>query len=122
MGINLTGVIGAVVKEALAQQSQKSTNDMKPSDVKTIEPAVTKAVEKEIAPIIENQTNNEPLWKSRVMRGTVGTIVVIAATAFADWYSDGVITTEAISGYVTAAMTAAYAVYGRLTSKAAPTI
>lgn len=118
--------IGLTVTKALNEQSQKGSNDLKPSDVPKIEPAVTKQVEQEVAkqlqPVVENMMNNEPLWKSRVMRGLVGALFSTAWLAFNDWQDDGSITLEAGYGYVTAIFTTGYAIYGRLTGSGTPTI
>lgn len=122
MGIDIGSIIKTTITEGLKQAAENKNNSLEHKDVTKVATTVTAQVNKELTAVIVNQTNNEPLWKSRVLRGTIGAIVVIAATAFADWYADGVITTEAASGYVTAVLSAAYAVYGRMSTQAAPVI
>lgn len=120
--IDIGGLVGAVVKEALTQQAAKPTTEMTPKDVAKVEPAVTKAVEQAVAPVVENLTNSEPWYKSRILRGAAWAICTTAYLAFTDWNADGVITNEALGSYVSALAANAFIIYGRLTSSGTPVV
>lgn len=61
--------VKGILSNALHLEALKSTNDMKPTDaakvVEVAAPKIEAAVNKEVGAIIENVTNQEPLWKSR---------------------------------------------------------
>lgn len=84
---------------------------------------VASAVTKELAPVILNQTNSEPLHKSRIMRG-----LLLAAVGVVGGFL-GLNITEGDLEQGIHAVTALievigilYAVYGRITSKGTPKI
>lgn len=58
-----------IVSNVLQAEAQKTTNDMKATDAakvaETAVPKIEAAVNKEVGAIIENATNQEPLWRSR---------------------------------------------------------
>ena len=86
-------------------------------------PAVAKQITQDLAPVIVNQTNNEPLYKSRIMRG----LFIAAAGVLGSWFrvqiTDGDLE-QGIHAITTLieAIGIIYALYGRVTSKGTPQI
>jgi len=82
---------------------------------------VAKEVTEKLAPVILNQTNNEPLWKSRILRGAGIALVGLAGGYLGINISDGDLEggIKAVTDLVTA-LGVLYAIYGRLTSKGTP--
>lgn len=127
IGPIIKGVIQNVTEQALAAEAKKNSNSMEPADVQKIAPTVSTKVEKavtdKVQDIVDNQTNNEPLWKSRVVRGLVGGMVTATATFAVGWYMEGEFPGKEITGaYVTFMGTQLYALYGRLTSSGTPAV
>lgn len=118
--------IGLTVTKALTDQSKKGSNGLKPSEVSTVAPKVAANVEKEIQeklqPVVDNLTNSEPWYKSRVLRGAAWAVCTTAYVAFMDWNADGVISNEALGGYVSAFGANFYIIYGRLTNSGTPSV
>lgn len=87
------------------------------------EASVANELTKVIAPVVLNQTNNEPLWKSRIMRGAVLALVGLGGGYFGLQIADGDLEAglKAITDVVTAAGVL-YSIYGRLTAKGTPKI
>lgn len=128
--INLGKVIGGVVKEVVTQvltkEANKDSTKMQPTDVVKVEPQVTKevtkAVQDAVTPIVENQTNNEPLWKSRVLRGALVTLVGTAWLVFEDFTDGTTPDMDTVIGYGTLIWGSIWTIYGRLIGKGTPTI
>lgn len=128
--IDLGPIIGGVVKEVVTQvlvkEADKTSTKMQPTDVAKVEPQVTKEVTKEvekaIQPVIENQTNQEPLWKSRVLRGALVTLVSTAWLAFEDFTDGTTPDMNVVFGYGGLIWGSIWTIYGRLTGKGTPTI
>lgn len=118
--------IGLAVTTALQQEAAKPNTDMKPSDVPKVAPAVITAVktaiDQQVQPIVDNQTNNEPLWKSRVIRGAIATLVGTAWIAFNDFTDGTPPDVGVVTGYVTTIAGAIYAIYGRITVNGTPSV
>ncbi len=89
--------------------------------VRGTEDQVAADITKVIAPVIENQTNNEPLWKSRILRGAVLALVGLAGGYLGLQISDGDLEggVKAVTDLITA-VGVLYSIYGRLTSKGTP--
>lgn len=89
----------------------------------TAEQQVALAVANQVAPVLENQLNQEPLWKSRVIRGGLLVLLGAAGGFFGLQLSDGDAeqTIHLVSTLIEVGG-AAYALYGRITSKPAPKI
>lgn len=68
--------ISKTVTDVLLDKAADPKTKMGVEDVKKVEPALTKAVEKELAPVIEHLTNQEPWYQSRV---TIGALVAVLA-------------------------------------------
>ena len=112
-------IAGAVAEGVAAAQDATRSTDKR--DV-VVERKVVEAVEKAVAPVLENQSNSEPLVKSRVFRGAVVTIAITAVTAFGDWWVDGEVTQAALSAYGAALWAQGYIIFGRITSRGTPKI
>lgn len=74
---------------------------------------VSAAVVKEVGPILEHATNNEPFYQSRVMIGSIGTIVTSVFGIIA-LYSAGVTDGELYAAPISGIIGASFAIYGRL--------
>lgn len=118
--------LGVAVTTALQQSAAKSSTQMATTDVPKVAPpvieAVKKAIEDQVQPIVDNQTNTEPLWKSRVLRGAIATLVGTAWVAFNDLTDGSIPDPVTIGGYVVAIWGAAYTIYGRITNRGAPSV
>lgn len=120
--INWDSLIKAAVNEGIKQVAEKKTNDLAPKDVPAATKTVADAVKEQIQPVIENQTNQEPWYKSRIVRGAAGVIATTTYTMFMDWYADGTIIPEILGGYIGIYATNLYIIYGRFTAAGTPTI
>ena len=89
----------------------------------TSAPVVAREVVDEIAPIIVNQINAEPLHKSRIFRGVLIVGAGILGSVFGLTVTDGDLE-QGISAVTTIveAVGILYVLYGRLTSKGPPRI
>lgn len=85
------------------------------------EEIVAARVAEKLAPVIQNQTNQEPLWKSRIMRGSLLALLGLAGGYLGINLSDGDVEggIKAITDLVSA-LGVLYAIYGRVTSKGTP--
>ncbi len=95
--------IGQAVREVLIKPSIPVAS----GDV----PQVTAAVTREIAPIVEHATNNEPWYQSRVTIGAVLTLIsgiYALATDFADGTPPDVETFTASAGVIAGAILTLY--------------
>lgn len=120
--VNWDSLIKAAVNEGIKQVAEKKTNDLAAKDVPAATNTVADKVKEQLKPVIENQTNSEPWYKSRVTRGAIGVLLTTAFTAFMDWYTDGVVESAVLGGYLTTAGSALYTIYGRWTSAGTPTV
>lgn len=120
--VNWDSLIKAAVDEGLKQVVANKNNTVTATDANKASPVVTKEVKEQLKPVIENQTNNEPWYKSRIVRGAAGVIATTAYTMFMDWYADGAILPEVLGGYVGIFVTNFYVIYGRFTAAGTPTI
>lgn len=84
---------------------------------------VAQEVTKEIAPVILNQTNTEPLYKSRIIRGALLVIIGLVGGFFGVNFTDGDLEQgiHAITS-IAEAVGILYVLYGRLTTKGTPRI
>lgn len=120
--INWESAIKAAVNEGIKQVAEKKTNDLAAKDIPAATKTVTEAVVEQVKPIIENQTNQEPLWKSRVIRGSIVGLMGLAAAILKDYNDDGVILFNDIYAYAATGYGLCYAIYGRITSAGTPTV
>lgn len=120
--VNWDSLIKAAVNEGIKQVAEKKSNDLAAKDIPAATKTVTDAVKEQIAPVIENQTNQEPVWKSRVLRGAVVGLLGLAATVMKDYNDDGTIPLTDLYGYGTTALGFIYVIYGRLTGSGTPSI
>lgn len=117
-GIDIAGV----VKDAIVEVAQSKNNKLTVTEAVKLEPKITTSVEEAVAPVIENLSNNEPWWKSRVLRGAGSVLLGTAATAYLDFTDGTTPDVAAITAYVVTIYGALRVIYGRLTNKPAPTI
>jgi hypothetical protein len=120
--VNWDSLIKAAVNEGIKQVADKKGNDLAAKDIPTATKTVTDEVQKQVAPVIENQMNQEPVWKSRILRGAVVGLLSLGATVLKDYNDDGVIPITDMYGYGTTALGLIYVIYGRLTGSGTPTI
>lgn len=75
--------IAGVVKDVLHVEAKKNTNDLKPADVPKVAASVTPKIEhevqKQVGAVVTNAVNAEPWYQSRVIIGTVVTLLATAA-------------------------------------------
>lgn len=111
-----TVIFGEVFKKVLEVLDRPGTPTITGS-----EQQVAAEVTQAIAPVVVNQTNNEPLWKSRILRGALLALAGLAGGYLGIQFTDGDLDTglKAVTDLVTA-LGVLYSIYGRLTSKAAP--
>jgi len=118
--------IGKIIVDVLERNAAKPSTKMDQSDVQKIAPDIVKsvkdAVNVQVQPVVDNQTNNEPWYKSRIIRGSVVVIATTAWTAFQDFTDGTPPDLNAVLGYVGPVLGAAYAIYGRLTSNGSPAV
>jgi len=79
-------------------------------------PAATGAVIRELGPTITNMTNNEPLYQSRVLLGSIAAIVTSSFGIYALW-SAGITDGELYAPPIGAILSAGVAIYGRLIAR-----
>lgn len=120
--VNWDSLIKAAVNEGIKQVVDKKTNELAPKDIPASTKTVAEEVQKQIQPVIENQTNQEPVWKSRILRGAVVGILSTIAIIAKDYNDDGVIAFNDLYGYGGTLWGFAYVIYGRLTGSGTPTI
>jgi hypothetical protein len=77
-----------------------------------VKPEVREAVAKEVGPVIEHLTNNEPAIQSRVTQGAVGAIIIAGGTLLYSW-SKGTLSEEVISAQGGIILSACWVLYGR---------
>lgn len=109
-------MIGDLITKGLDLASKKD-NSLQKKDVASI----SATVKKEVAPVVENATNQEPWYKSRVIIGTVISMVFMGAGVVgyqSDLVQPGEITDMIMDGV--ALLGAAYALYGRLVAGLKP--
>ena len=112
----LIPILGTVVEKVATQLVDKLVKSPDVSVTQAQAPAAQAAVEKALKPVIENLTNSEPLYQSRVVWGSVATILS-GASAIIMLVANGDMNLE---HYVTPVMGFAggvYALYGRLVVK-----
>lgn len=120
--VNWDSLIKAAVNEGIKQVAEKKTNDLAAKDIPAATKTVTDAVKEQIQPVIENQTNQEPWYKSRIVRGAAIGLVGLLGTVLKDYNDDGTIPLTDIYGYGTTALGFIYVIYGRFTAAGTPTI
>jgi hypothetical protein len=112
----LIPILGTVAEKVATQLIDKLVKDPGVSITKAEAPAAVEQIAKQLQPVIENLTNNEPVWQSRVVWGSVATILS-GASAIIMLIANGDMNLER---YVTPVMGLAggvYALYGRLVVK-----
>lgn len=120
--VNWDSLIKAAVNEGIKQVAEKKSNDLAAKDIPAATKTVSDAVKEQIAPVIENQTNQEPWYKSRVTRGAVVVILSTIAAIAKDYTDDGTVAFNDIYTYGATLFGAAYTIYGRFTASGTPTI
>lgn len=120
--VNWDSLIKAAVNEGIKQVAEKKSNDLAAKDVPSASKTVADEVKTQLAPVIENQTNQEPWYKSRVTRGAAVVIVSTLAAIFKDYTDDGTVAFNDIYTYGSTIFGALYVIYGRFTSAGTPTI
>jgi hypothetical protein len=119
---DVSTTIHQIVTRELSLQANKPSTAITNKDVAGLAKPVASAVSDEVNAVIENQTNQEPYWKSRVLRGAVIGLIGLVATVFNDYNVDGTVSFNDLYGYGATAFGFAFVIYGRLTGAAAPTI
>lgn len=120
--IDFGPLIKAAIDTALTTVAADKKNDLAQKDVAKATAVVAKEIKEQVEPVIENQTNQEPVWKSRILRGAVIGLLGLMATVFKDYNDDGTIPLTDLYGYGTTALGFIYVIYGRLTSAGTPTV
>lgn len=105
---DLKAKIANVVRNQVANPSVNAD----PSSAYPISQAVSSAV----IPDILHATNNEPIWQSRVMIGSIATIVTSLFGIYA-LYSASVTDGELYAAPISAILGAGFAIYGRTIAK-----
>lgn len=116
--IDVTAAVTAAIKSA----SRESSNDLMPADAskvaKDVAPKVEANIAKQVNAVIENATNQEPWYQSRVILGTIvsGLAIVLG---LAGYQLDAVDQNSIVSFAIAAAALAGngYALYGRLIAR-----
>lgn len=121
--------IGLAVNAGLNKAADAKSVPMTQADADKAKPVVTKEVEhqlkeqiKEVQDVVDNQLNQEPLWKSRVIRGCIATIFGTLWVAYNQYSDQGTIPFNDLYAYGVAIAGSIFTIYGRLTSKGTPTI
>jgi hypothetical protein len=78
-GAILKKVIDVALDKALDKVVKSPSLPVEQQDAAPIKEVVKNEVLKEIGPVWENETNQEPLWRSKVLWTSVGTVVASAA-------------------------------------------
>ena len=120
--VDFTPIIKAAVDDAVAKAAKLPSNSLETKDAAKVSTSIAKVVSAQVEPVIANQTNNEPWYKSRVLRGASAALVGLAIVVFQDWYADGIVTNEALGGYLVSAYGIIRVYYGRLTTGAPPVL
>ncbi|HTV71182.1 MAG TPA: hypothetical protein VMF90_21850 [Rhizobiaceae bacterium] len=112
------GVVENVVTQALTKEAEKPSNDLKAKDIAKVAPPVAEkieqAVKKQVQPVIDHLTNQEPWYRSRVIVGLAVSLILKAAAAagVATDQLDPDSTTTAVIALISA-LADVYALYGR---------
>lgn len=85
----------------------------RPRHRQTDVPAVAERVVREVGPIVENLTNTESWWRSRVMLGSLTTIIS-SGIAVGVLINAGSTDAESYATLALAILGASFAIYGRL--------
>lgn len=108
----LTGaLIGQLIEQGLNEAAAKKTISLQQKDVDK----VTTSVKKEIVPVVQNATNQEPWYQSRVILGSAVSAIFVAAGFMGyqfELVEPGEVT-DMVLDFVALAGTA-FALYGRL--------
>ncbi len=105
-------IIEGEVRRAVSDAAATSYLKIQPSDVT----AVTERVVKEVGPALEHLTNAESWWRSRVMIGSIGTIITSAFGLYG-LFAAGVTDGELYAAPIAASIGAGFAIYGRLIAR-----
>jgi anti-sigma-K factor RskA len=108
--------------DALRRRLAPATGTMGGASATAIPDAVNAAI-KEAAktPEIQNATNSEPLWRSRVVNGSVGAILAAFAALVAQLVNGSFdLTSQETLLPLGAVLAAGYALFGRVTSGLKP--
>lgn len=75
----LTKALNKALDKAMDKAERSPITPVEQKDKAPIKEMVRKEVVQELGPVIENMTNSEPLWRSKVMWTAVGTVIASAA-------------------------------------------
>lgn len=109
-----------MIKELIAKQIFDSIKQRLEAAPASERPSViAHEVTTEVLPRIENATNSEPLWKSRIMRGAMLAVAGVIAGYFGISFTEGDLQSiiNAVSGIAEAAGIL-YVIYGRVFASA----
>lgn len=83
VGKLLDAALNKALDKATEKLVQRSDTPVQPIDKAPIKEEVRQEVVKELGPVIENMTNSEPLWRSKVLWTSIGTVATSAAGIYA---------------------------------------
>lgn len=88
VGKLLDAALNKALDKATEKLVQRSDTPVQPIDKAPIKEEVRQEVVKEIGPVIENLTNSEPLWRSKVLWTAIGTLAASVGSMI-DMYTNG---------------------------------
>jgi hypothetical protein len=106
------GLIGQITNAIVDNLIRSPSVPVSRENSVIVKPEVREAVAKEVGPVIEHLTNNEPAIQSRVTQGAVGAIIIAGGTLLYSW-SKGTLSEEVISAQGGIILSACWVLYGR---------
>jgi hypothetical protein len=107
-----SGLIGQITNAIVENLIRAPSVPVSRENSVIVKPEVREAVAKEVGPVIEHLTNNEPAIQSRVTQGAVGAIIIAGGTLLYSW-SKGTLSEEVISAQGGIILSACWVLYGR---------
>ncbi len=108
-----------VVDSLVANPKVPVTQTQAPVTQAAVEDAVAHALRKDVGPMLENATNQEPKIQSRVLQGSVLGFLVSVASLFLEWHNGDLDMNEMVT-HGTVILGTLWAIYGRLRSGLKP--
>lgn len=109
---NARTLIEAGIRKAVAAAADSPSIEITARAV----PAVTERVVRAVEPALEHLSNAESWWRSRVMIGSIGTIVTSAFGLYG-LFAAGITDGELYAAPIAASVGAGFAIYGRLIAR-----
>jgi hypothetical protein len=117
----MSSIVANIIFDQVFKTIKEKLQEPNVPSVPGTEARVALDLAKAVAPVVVNQTNNEPLWKSRILRGGILALVGLVGGYLGLQITDADLDQgiKAVSDLVTT-LGVIYSIYGRLTNKAAP--